>query len=304
MLPVNGTRLVLNCDFNHPNMPENQKVALITGTSSGIGLLTAVDMARAGFQVVATMRDVNKATRLMKAANDAGVSANMEIRPLDITQFDSLPGIVQEIAAQHGRIDVLVNNAGYALAGFAEDIALAELKSQFDTNFFGHVAMTKAVLPVMRRQKSGHIIMVSSIAGLMASPVLSSYASSKHALEGWSEAVRIELRSLGIRLVLVEPGAFETDIWEKNARMGEAAVKDSSLNKERSLRFAKIVQQKMPKADARDVSRLIVKIAQNPNPKLRYLIGKDAVVRKWMKRLMPWRTYEKLVEKATQTAAS
>ena len=280
----------------------HQRVALITGTSSGIGLLTAVEMARAGFRIIATMRDTMKATRLMKAANEAGVSANIEIRPLDVTKFDELPAVINEIASTHGRIDVAVNNAGYALAGFAEDIALDELKAQFDTNFFGHVAMTKAVLPIMRKQRSGHIIMVSSIAGLMASPVLSSYASSKHALEGWTESVRIEMRSLGIKMILVEPGAFETDIWEKNAKMGAQAVQDSSLNKDRSLRFAKIVQQKIPKADARDVARLITRLAQDPNPKLRYLIGKDAVVRKWMKRLLPWRTYERLVEKATQIA--
>jgi short-subunit dehydrogenase len=284
-------------------MPE-QKIALITGTSSGIGLLTAVEMARAGFRVVATMRDVMKATRLMKAANEAGVSANIELRALDVTKFNELPALVEEIVNAHGKIDVLVNNAGYALAGFAEDISLDELKTQFDTNLFGHVAMTKAVLPYMRKQRSGHVIMVSSIAGLMASPVLSSYAASKHALEGWSEAVRIEMRSLGIRIVLVEPGAFDTDIWEKNAKMGVQAVQDSSLNKERSLRFAKIVQQKLRKADARAVARLITKIAQNPDPKLRYLIGRDAVIRKWAKRLMPWRIYEKLVEKAMQIGES
>jgi short-subunit dehydrogenase len=281
-------------------MPEPQKVAVITGTSSGIGLLTAIEMARAGFRVVATMRDPIKSTQLMKAANEAGVSHNVEIRALDVTKFNELPGLVGEIVNERGRIDVLVNNAGYALAGFAEDISLDELKGQFDTNFFGHVAMTKAVLPYMRKQRSGHVIMVSSIAGLMASPVLSSYAASKHALEGWSEAVRIEMHSLGIRIVLVEPGAFETDIWEKNAKMGAAAVQDSSLNKDRSLRFAKIVQQKLHKADARVVARLITRIAQDPNPKLRYLIGKDAVVRKWMKRIMPWKMYERLVEKATQ----
>jgi short-subunit dehydrogenase len=276
------------------------KVCLITGSSSGFGLLTAVDMARAGFRVVATMRDTNKATALMKAANEAGVSAQMEIRPLDVTKFDTLPGIVNEIIAAHGRIDVLVNNAGYALAGFAEDISLDELKAQLDTNFFGHVAMTKAVLPQMRKQKSGHVIMVSSIAGLVASPVLSSYAASKHALEGWSESLRIEMKSLGIHVVLVEPGAFVTDIWVKNAKMGEQAVQSSSLNKERSLRFAEVVQQKLVKADARDVSKLIIRIAQDPNPKLRYLIGKDAVRRKWVKTLLPWKTYERLVEKFTK----
>jgi len=278
------------------------KVCLITGSSSGFGLLTAVDMARAGFRVVATMRDTNKATALMKAANEATVSGLMEIRPLDITKFNELPGIVNEIVAAHGRIDVLVNNAGYALAGFAEDISLDELKAQFDTNFFGHVAMTKAVLPQMRKQKSGHVIMVSSIAGLVASPVLSSYAASKHALEGWSESLRIEMKSLGIHVVLVEPGAFETDIWVKNAKMGQQSVQSSSLNKERSLRFAQVVQQKLVKADARDVSKLIVRIAQDPNPKLRYLIGKDAVRRKWVKTLLPWKSYEKLVEKFTKIA--
>jgi short-subunit dehydrogenase len=278
------------------------KVCLITGSSSGFGLLTAVDMARAGFRVVATMRDTNKATALMKAANDAGVSGQMEIRPLDVTKFNELPGIVNEIVAAHGRIDVLVNNAGYALAGFAEDISLDELKAQLDTNFFGHVAMTKAVLPQMRKQKSGHVIMVSSIAGLVASPVLSSYAASKHALEGWSESLRIEMKSLGIHVVLVEPGAFETDIWVKNAKMGQQAVQSSSLNKERSLRFAEMVQQKLVKADARDVSRLIVRIARDPNPKLRYLIGKDAVRRKWVRTLLPWKSYERLVEKFTKIA--
>jgi NAD(P)-dependent dehydrogenase (short-subunit alcohol dehydrogenase family) len=284
-------------------MPE-QRIAVITGTSSGIGLLTAVEMAHAGFRVVATMRDVMKATPLMQAANKAGVSANLELRTLDVTKFDELPAVVEDIVKDHGKIDVLVNNAGYALAGFAEDISLDELKAQFDTNFFGHVAMTKAVLPYMRQRRCGHVIMVSSIAGLMASPVLSSYAASKHALEGWSESVRIEMRSLGIRVVLVEPGAFDTDIWEKNAKMGSQAVQSSSLNKERSLRFAKIVQQKLHKADARSVARLITKVAKDPNPRLRYLIGRDAVVRKWVKRLMPWRTYEKLIEKATQIGES
>lgn len=284
-------------------MPE-QNIAVITGTSSGIGLLTAVEMARAGFRVVATMRDVMKATRLMHAANEASVSANIELRRIDVTKVEELPSLVEEIIKDHGRIDVLVNNAGYALAGFAEDISQDELRAQFDTNFFGHVAMTKAVLPYMRRQHSGHVIMVSSIAGLMASPVLSSYAASKHALEGWSEAVRIEMRSLGIRIVLVEPGAFATDIWEKNAKMGSQAVQNSSLNKERSLRFAKIVQQKVHKADARAVARLITRIAKDPDPKLRYLIGRDAVLRKWAKRLMPWRAYEKLVEKMTRIGES
>src|SRR5437879_338444 len=139
------------------------RIALITGCSSGIGLLTAVDMAKAGFRVVATMRDLSRNTRLLQTAADAGVSDRIELKRLDITEFDSLPDVVAEIVRDHGRIDVLVNNAGYALGGFAEDIQLDELRGQFDTNFFGHVALTRAVLPTMRVQgvssgSAGHII--------------------------------------------------------------------------------------------------------------------------------------------------
>src|SRR5262249_28530686 len=160
-----------------------------------------------GFRVIATMRDPSKSDRLCKLAEKAQVHAAIDVRPLDITEHADLPGIVADVARDHGRIDVLVNNAGYALAGFNEDILMDELRAQLETNFFGHVAMTKAVLPVMRKQRSGHVIMVSSIAGLVANPVTGSYSASKFALEGWSESLRIELHSLGIRVVLVEPGA-------------------------------------------------------------------------------------------------
>src|SRR6266481_6410026 len=148
--------------------PSRKKVVVITGSSSGIGLLSAIEFAKRGHQVVATMRDLSRNSRLLEAAAEAGVQERIEIRQLDITHFDSLAAKAAEIASAHGRIDVLVNNAGFALGGFSEDIQLQELREQLDTNFFGHVAMTKAVLPVMRTQKSGHIIMVSSIAGLVA----------------------------------------------------------------------------------------------------------------------------------------
>ena len=263
-------------------------------------MLTAIEMARAGFVVVATMRDPARSDRLLRLADEANVRARIDIRPLDITRHDQLPPTVAGIMRDHHRIDVLVNNAGYALAGFNEDILMDELRAQLETNFFGHVAMTKAVLPVMRLQKSGHIIMVSSIAGLVANPVTGSYSASKFALEGWSESLRIELRSLGIRVVLVEPGAFATDIWEKNVRIGSFAMSDQAPNIERARRFANVVKTKVHKADAWEVARLITHIAQDPNPKLRYLAGKDARMRFWTKRLLPWKRYEKIVAKVTQ----
>jgi NAD(P)-dependent dehydrogenase (short-subunit alcohol dehydrogenase family) len=277
----------------------SDKVALITGSSSGIGLLTAIELARGGYRLVATMRDLSRRNRLDEAAERAGVAGQLDVRRLDVTEFDSIPGLVEAVARDHGRIDVLVNNAGVAVAGFAEDLRLTEIRQQFETNFFAHVAMTKAVLPVMRRQRAGHIIMVSSISGRVGQPVLSSYSSSKFALEGWSEALRIETFSLGIRVVLVEPGAFGTDIWQRNAKVGEDALSDDSPNRQRGARFAEMAK-KLHKADAIVVARLIARIAADPNPKLRYRIGFDAHLQHWLRALLPWRAWEKLVAKAVK----
>src|SRR5712671_6222636 len=138
-----------------------QKIAIVTGSSSGFGLLTVVELARAGFFVVATMRQPERRTRLDTALVSAGgnLSANVEVRQLDVTDFERIPSVIAEIAREHGRIDVLVNNAGFAVGGFAEDVALDELRLQLETNFFGQVAVTKAMLPTMRAHHSGHIIM-------------------------------------------------------------------------------------------------------------------------------------------------
>ena len=198
------------------------------------------------------------------------------------------------VVRDYGRVDVLVNNAGFAVAGFAEDIRLEELRVQFETNFFGAVAVTKAVLPVMRQQRSGHIIQISSIGGLQGAITVSSYSASKHALEGWSESLRLEVNALGIKVVLVEPGAFATGIWTRGAQMGEDATKPTSPNFQRSLRMREAIQ-KLPKADPIAVARAIVAIAQNPHPKLRYLLGRDARIQLALKRVLPWKTYEKII---------
>jgi NAD(P)-dependent dehydrogenase (short-subunit alcohol dehydrogenase family) len=276
----------------------NHKVAVITGSSSGIGLLTAIEFAQHGYFVVATMRDLSRSTKLEEAAQTAGVREQIDIRRVDVTEFDSLPGLVEEIVRDHARIDVLVNNAGFSVAGFAEDMSLDEIRHQFETNFFGAVAMSKAAIPVMRRQKSGHIIQVASVAGRVGTPLLSAYCSSKHALEGWSESLRIETHALGIRVVLVEPGAFDTDIWTRNVSIAKGALDPNSPNKERSQRFTEFVKgNSKNRRDAREVARLILNIANDPNPKLRYLIGTDAKLQVWLKRLMPWRRYERMVAK-------
>ena len=278
-----------------------EKVAVVTGSSSGIGLLTAVELALNGYRVVATMRNLESRGRLEEAAHKAGVRDRLDLRRLDITEFDSLPGAVEAIVRDHGWVDVLVNNAGFSVAGFAEDMALDELRLQLETNFFGNVAMTKAVLPVMRAQKSGHIITVTSVAGRLGQPMLSAYCASKYALEGWSESLRVETHSLGIRVVLVEPGSYETDIWTRNVVIAKGALDPASPNKERSQRFAEFVKSSTKhRRDAREVAKLIVRIARDPNPKLRYLIGTDAKVQVWLKRIVPWRKYERMIAKAVK----
>lgn len=274
----------------------SEKIAVITGTSSGIGLLTAVELAKGGFRVVASMRDLGRRDRLDQAASAAGVSSQLDVRRLNVAEFDTIPAFFEGVVRDYGRIDVLVNNAGFAVAGFAEDLKLDEIRLQFETNFFGHVAMTQAVLPTMRHQHSGHIIMVSSISGLHGAVATSSYAASKHALEGWSESLRLEVNALGIKVVLVEPGAFQTDIWTRNARLGQKLLDGTSLNRARGVRMRDQVQ-KLKKRDPIEVARVIAKIARDPSPKLRYVVGPDAHMQLWMKRVLPWKWQEKVIAK-------
>jgi len=276
-----------------------EKIALVTGSSSGIGLLTTVELARAGFRVVASMRDRGRRQRLDAAAAAAGVAGRIDVRRLDITEFDRIGDFVAQLERDYGRLDVLVNNAGFAVAGFAEDLLLEELRQQFETNFVAQAAVTKAVLPIMRRQHAGHIIMVSSIGGRISAPVIGAYDASKFALEGWSESLRIETRALGIRVVLVEPGSYQTDIWERNVRLGSFAQDSRSPNHERGNRFAEAIK-KVHKADPLPVAKLIARIAQNPNPRLRYRIGFDSHLQFWLHTLLPWKMYEKVVIRFTK----
>ncbi len=279
----------------------DQKIAVVTGSSSGIGLLTTIELARAGYRVAATMRDLGRSGRLEEAARKDGVHEQIDTRQLDVTNFDAIAGVVEGIVRDHGRVDVLVNNAGFSSAGFVEDTQLHELRHQMETNFFGAVAMSKAVLPVMRRQRLGHIVQITSISGRAGVPMVSSYVASKFALEGWSECLRMEVHSLGIRVVLIEPGAYETDIWERNLMIGKAALDPNSPNKERSQRFAQFIKGRAAKrGDAREVALAIVRAAKDANPKLRYLIGADAKTQLWLRRLTPWRLYERIMAKATK----
>ncbi len=233
-----------------------------------------------------------------KLPQTAGVRDRLDLRRLDVTEFDSIPEAMHAIVRDHGRIDVLVNNAGFSMSGFGEDLSLGEIRHQFETNFFGNVAMSQAVLPVMRRQKSGHIIQITSVAGRVGNPLLGAYCSSKFALEGFSESLRIETHSLGIRVVLVEPGSFDTDIWTRNVVVAQGARDPNSPNRERSQRLVGVIKKgSKHRRDASEVAQLILRIANDPNPKLRYMIGADAKMQVWLKRLLPWHRYERMVAK-------
>ena len=273
------------------------KIAVITGSSSGIGLLTALELAKRDFRVVASMRHLGRRGRLDEAAAATGVA--LDIKRLDVTEFSAIRGFAEEVIRQYGRIDVLVNNAGFAVAGFAEDVTLEEVRLQFETNFFGQVAMTQAVLPIMRQQHSGHIIIISSISGLHGAPSISSYAASKFAVEGWSESLRLEVNSLGIKVVLVEPGSFQTDIWTRNAHLVKKVLDGSSPNRERGAKMRALAQN-MRKRDPIEVARVIARIAQDPHPRLRYVVGRDAHMQLWLKRLLPWNWHEKLVARVAK----
>jgi NAD(P)-dependent dehydrogenase (short-subunit alcohol dehydrogenase family) len=277
----------------------DRKTALITGASSGFGLLTTVTLAKRGWRVLATMRDLARREKLEAAARAAGVLDRIEFLALDVTDAEQIAALAATIAARPGPLDAIVNNAGFAMAGFAEDVTDAELRQQFETNFFGAAAVTRAFLPQLRRQGAGHIVMVSSISGRMGFPGISSYCASKFALEGWAETLRLELKPLGIQVVLVEPGSFETDIWTRNATISSRTLDANSPNADRVARWRKQLETGKPKANPQAVANGIAAILDHPRPRLRYVFGRDAKMGLLLHRLLPASAFERLLVKAS-----
>jgi NAD(P)-dependent dehydrogenase (short-subunit alcohol dehydrogenase family) len=282
-------------------MPE-QKTALITGASSGFGLLTSVTLAKRGWRVLATMRDLNRRDKLEAAAKEASVLDRIESHALDVTNPEQIAAIAAFIERREEPLHALINNAGFAMAGFADEVSDAELRQQFDTNFFGAAAVTRALIPQFKRQGFGHIIMVSSVVGRLGLPGAGSYSASKFALEGWSETLRLELKSSGIHVVLLEPGSFETDIWTRNAIVSQAMLAHGSDTQSpeaaRLARWRKRMQPKKPRANPRYVAECIAGILNNPNPRLRYSFGTDAWAALLLRKLLPSSMFEQMLIKA------
>lgn len=270
------------------------KTAIVTGSSSGFGELIAIELAKSGYNVIATMRNLNKKEPLLKAAAAENVTEKITVFQLDVTLQESIEEFkmfVQSLVS----VELLVNNAGYAQGGFCEELSVAEYRNQFETNFFGVIAVTQAVLPVMRKQGSGKIVNMSSISGKFGFPGLSAYAASKHALEGFSESLRIELKPFGIDVVLVEPGSYKTNIWqsvEKISLQDQSPYESSLVSIMNELK-----KSETSYGDPLEVARLVAGIASAQAPQLRYPIGKGVKNTLLIKSLLPWKTLEKILIK-------
>ncbi len=249
--------------------------ALITGCSSGFGLLTALHLARRGHRVVATMRDPARDAGLARTTRAEGLP--VAILPLDVCDGAQVSATVARAEAEHGPLDVLVNNAGIELRSSIEDADEADIRRQFDTNVFGTVRMIQAVLPRMRARRAGTIVNVSSIAGLVSRPYGGYYAASKHALEAISEALHYEVAPFGIRVVVVEPGQYGTRLLD-NAYLGRRFT-PASPYWDRSAQFDQRVKRLAPggeRGDPDEVARLICDVAVGERAGLRHLAGGDA----------------------------
>lgn len=250
------------------------KVALVTGASSGIGRATAETLVAAGYKVYGTSRRV--------------VSADerpFEMLTLDVTSDESVAAAVSEVLRREGRIDLLVNNAGFSLApAGAEESSIEQAQSIFDTNFFGILRMTRAVLPQMRSQRSGRIVNIGSILGFLPAPYMALYAATKHAVEGYSESLDHELRTWGIRVSVLEPASTSTQI---DANAPEA---DAKLDEYREARTAvgQRLTQMIENGDGPGVvAAVVLKAASAARPKLRYTVGAAAGRLRWIRSFAP-----------------
>ncbi|MBD0378960.1 SDR family oxidoreductase [Paenibacillus sedimenti] len=271
-----------------------QPVALVTGASSGFGLLTSVALAKKGYRVVATMRDLSKGESLLEIAETAGVHTAIEIMQVDVTIHDTIEQAVANMIRDYGRIDVLINNAGFAIGGYVEDVPMEAWRAQLETNVFGVIAVARAVLPHMRLQGSGCIVNISSVSGLSAYPGYAPYSTSKFAIEGFSESLRLEMKPYGVRIVLVEPGAYRTEIWRKGFDAIHTSASSPYWSKlSKMLQYSKQAAESAP--DPQEVADKIAAIVSTANPKLRYQLGRGVKMGLWGRALLPWKWYEAIL---------
>jgi NAD(P)-dependent dehydrogenase (short-subunit alcohol dehydrogenase family) len=263
-------------------MSGSGEVVLVTGASSGVGACCAEFLAKNGYRVYG-------------AARGPVTAPGVEPLTLDVANDASVTQAVETIIARAGRLDVLVNNAGFGIAGAIEDTSIEEAKAQFEVNFFGVLRMCRAVLPVMRQKRAGYIVNVGSIGGLIAIPFQAFYSASKFALEGFSEALRLEVAPFGIHVVLIEPGDHRTLFTQnRQSTLGSGVGSAYQERFQRSIARMARDEQAGPSPDA--IARLLRKAIRNPHPRLRYTAGpagQRAAI--WLKRLLPYAVIEKIM---------
>ena len=259
-------------------MPD-QRVVLITGASSGVGQSTARLLAERGYKVFGTSRNPTSVER----------RSTVDTLSLDVRADDSVRACVETVVDRCGHLDVLINNAGYELAGALEEISPAEARAQFETNFFGVVRMVDAVLPLMRRQKRGHIINVGSLSGLSAIPFLGMYSASKFALEGYTEALRHEIKPFNIRVSLTEAGFLKTPMMH-HRQLAASRIAEYDDWRQRALNAIRAHEEKGPGPEA--VAEQLLEIVSSEAPRLRYLIGGQAKSVARLRRFLPAGLFE------------
>jgi NAD(P)-dependent dehydrogenase (short-subunit alcohol dehydrogenase family) len=257
----------------------NDKVVLITGASSGVGQATARLLSEKGCRVFGTSRNPSRAQ----------ATSDIEMLTLDVCDDDSVVACVKTVSDRVGRLDVLVNNAGYELAGALEELSLEEAKAQFETNFFGMIRMVKAVMPLMRQQKGGQIINISSLAGLTTIPFMGIYSASKFAVESYTEALRLEVRPFNIHVSQIEPGFLKTPMMNhRQTAAGQISAYEPW--RQRALAAIREYEEKGPGPDL--VARTVLKIMTSEAPRLRYVTGRQAKFVSGLRRFLPEPAFE------------
>ena len=252
-----------------------EKVALVTGSSSGIGYETSLSLAREGYFTYATMRDLKKAEAIKKIAGNEDLP--LKVIELDVDNEKSAKDAVKLIIDEKQRIDVLVNNAGWGIWGTAEDVSIEEFREQFETNFFSVVRMIQKVAPVMRKQGTGDIVNISSIAGRIGFPVSTAYISSKFALEGLSESLRFELGQFGVNVIIIEPGVIKTNFFDSMKTAKKIDENDTyKVITEKVISGVKMMAEMGTPPE--EVASVIIKSLKEEKPLPRYVVGNDAVM--------------------------
>jgi NAD(P)-dependent dehydrogenase (short-subunit alcohol dehydrogenase family) len=252
-----------------------EKVALVTGCSSGIGFETALALARDGYFTYASMRNTDKASEIEGKVKKENLT--LKVIQLDVDNKDSIKNAISQIIKEKSRLDVLVNNAGYGIFGCLEDVSIEELKEQFETNFFGIVRLIHETAPIMRKQKSGAIVNVSSVAGRIGFPGSPAYISSKFALEGLSESLRYELAPFGINTIIIEPGVIKSNFF-KSMRFPKNPKPDSPYKEITDKVVGGIKMMAQMGTHPKEVADVIVKVLKEKNPLPRYPVGNDAMM--------------------------